>query len=207
MDVQQQGARGIGGVGGVNRSAGQFPDEPGVYGARQQAASLGRISRAGRVVQDPGHLGGRKIGVEQQARRRRDLGLQPLILQPAADLRGAPVLPDNGPVDRAAVRLVPHHRGLALITQAQGREMTQWAPARLHGLAQHGDAGLPYLVGVVLDPAVGGIKLLQWTGGLGQNIARRREHHGPRAGGSLVKRQQEAVGHGSVPLRKAVQAF
>ena len=44
----------------------------------------------------------------------------PLVFQIGADFRRAPVLPDNGLVDGLAGLALPHHRGFALVGDADG---------------------------------------------------------------------------------------
>ena len=46
VDVEQHRARGVAGVGDVQRAAGQLPDEPGVDRAERQLAGLGALPRA-----------------------------------------------------------------------------------------------------------------------------------------------------------------
>ena len=67
VDVEQQRARGIGGVGGVHLAAGEPPEQIAIDGAEHQLAALGARPRAGDVVQDPGDLGAGEIGIDDQA--------------------------------------------------------------------------------------------------------------------------------------------
>ena len=123
LDVVDQRARGIGGVGRVHLAAGQPPDQEAVDRAGEKLAALGALARAFHIVEQPGDLGAGKIGVEQQAGLFREFLLQPLLLQLLAERRGAAVLPDDGVVDRLAGRLVPDDDGLALVGDADRRDV------------------------------------------------------------------------------------
>ena len=145
VDVEEVGARGVGGAGRVEPAAGQPPDEKAVDRAEGEVAAP---ARAGERIEQPGELGRREIGVDQEAAARGDEGLPPLCAQPLAGGRRAPVLPDDGVVQAGAGRAVPEQRRLALVGDADGGG--QGVAGRL---AQHLDAGLPDLLRVVLDPA------------------------------------------------------
>ena len=102
-------------------------------------------------VQQPRHLGGREVGVEHQpgalAHERQVAGGGQLV----AAVGGAPVLPHDGPVQRAG-RCERFHattvsRWLVMPMAATGSSS---AGAQL---AQRGPHRVPDLVGVVLDPA------------------------------------------------------
>ena len=67
MDVVQHGARGVARVRGVHRAAREPPQQERIDGAERQLAALGRLARARDLVQQPGELGGREVGVDQEA--------------------------------------------------------------------------------------------------------------------------------------------
>ena len=67
IDIEQQRARGIGGVGCVHLAAGQPPEQKTVDGAESEPAGLGERARAFHMLEQPGDLGGGEIGIEQQA--------------------------------------------------------------------------------------------------------------------------------------------
>ncbi len=67
VDVEQQGARGVAVIGDVRLATAEVPDQPAVDGAEQQFAALGALLRPLHVVEDPAHLGGREIRIDQQA--------------------------------------------------------------------------------------------------------------------------------------------
>ena len=83
-DVEQQRARGIGGVGGVHLAAGQPPQQETVDGAEGELAGLRRRARAGDVVEQPGDLAGGEIGIEQQPGLGGDLRLVAAVAQQRA---------------------------------------------------------------------------------------------------------------------------
>ena len=57
------------------RPLGQMPDQEAVDRSRRQLAGLGRASGSRDVVEDPGDLGRREIGVDHQAGPLGDFGL------------------------------------------------------------------------------------------------------------------------------------
>ncbi len=99
VDIEQQRARGVGGVGGVHLAAGQPPQQIAIDGAEHQFAALGARARAGHVIEHPGDLGAGEIGIDDQAGLGRDRRLVAFALQPGADVGGAAVLPDDGAVN------------------------------------------------------------------------------------------------------------
>ncbi len=128
---------GVGGVGGVHAAAGQPPEQEAVDGAEQQLAALRPRARApAHVVEQPGDLGAGEIGVEQQAGLGGDVPARaPSAFSCCAGVGGAPVLPDDGAVDRLAGRAVPDDRGLALVGDADGGDVGRprcrpWRPRR-----------------------------------------------------------------------------
>ena len=73
-DVEQQRARGVGGVGRVHLAAGQPPEQEAVDRAEGEPPALRRRARALDVVEQPGDLRRGEIGIEQQPGTRRDRG-------------------------------------------------------------------------------------------------------------------------------------
>jgi hypothetical protein len=68
VDVVEQRARGVGGVGGMHLAAGQPPEQEAVDGAEGEFAPFGAGAGALHLVEQPGDLGAGEIGIEQQAR-------------------------------------------------------------------------------------------------------------------------------------------
>ena len=195
VDVEQQAAAGIGGVARMHLAAGQAPQQEAFDGAGRQRPLLRRGPAAGDMVEDPGDLGAGEIGIEDQAGLRRDLALMAGALQRLAAVGRAAVLPDDGVVDRLAGAAVPHHRGLALVGDA---DAGQRLGVEL-GLGERAAADLdrrpPDLLGVVLDPAGFRKDLRQLFLRAGHRPAGGVEHDGTSAGGALVDGEDVLGGH------------
>ena len=122
-DVVHQRARGVGRVGDEALAAGQPPDQEGVDRAEAELALGGARARALHIGQHPGQLGAGEIGIEQQAGLLGEELFQTLSLQLVAIACRAAVLPDDGVVDRLAGLAVPDDDGLALVGDADGRDV------------------------------------------------------------------------------------
>ena len=118
VDVEQQRARGVGGVSGVNLAAGEPPQQIAIDGAEHQLVAASPLARARHVIEDPGHLGAGEIGIDDEAGFGRDIRLVTVTLQSGADIGGAAILPDDGAVHGLSGGAVPHHGGLALVGDA-----------------------------------------------------------------------------------------
>ena len=124
LDVVDQRARGVGRVGGMHLAAGQPPDQETVDRAGQQFAASRRACA---------RLSHCRAARRSWCRRNRDRAAarsfcvnffsRPCLLQLLAERRGAPVLPDDGVVDRLAGRLVPDDDGFALVGDADRRDV------------------------------------------------------------------------------------
>ncbi len=152
LDVEEQGARGVGRVGGVDGAVGQFPKQKGIDGAERQFAVARPRPRAGHVIENPGELGRREIGIEHQAGARPDHRLMAFGLQPRAMIGGAAVLPDDRVVNRLAVGAAPHQRRFALVGQAESGDVLRAERARGEDVAHRRPRRLPQVGGIVLDP-------------------------------------------------------
>ena len=93
------------------------------------------------------------------------------LAQPGAQPFCAAVLPDDGVVDRTAGGALPDHDCLALIGDPDGCDVGEAVASFLNGRLERGDGRLEDLFGVVLDPAVPRIVLLQRRPGLSQRPA------------------------------------
>ena len=206
MNVVEAGPAGIGGVGDMDPAAGQTPDQEAVDCPETQLAGGGAVARALDPVKDPGKFGGGEIGVEKKAGLFRHHGFLAGILHHRADVGGAPVLPDDGVVDRLAGGAVPDDGGLALVGDADGGRHAAARP-RLgdHG-CRHIDGGLPDVLRIMLDPAIRREMLRELGRLLRQDGAGLVKEDGARAGGALVDGDDGAkVGHGtSVPVLSLV---
>ena len=106
-DVEQRGARRIGGVGRVRLAAGEVPEQIRVDRAEGELAGLRRRARAGYVVEQPRDLRRREIRIEQQSGALGDELLVPAADQRGANIMCAAILPDDRVVDRLAGRRDP----------------------------------------------------------------------------------------------------
>ena len=118
VDVEQQGAAGIADVGGVVLAACELPDQPCIDRAKGQFAPQGLSACTGNVVQQPAQLGGRKIRVQPQAGALLYQRLSALLSPLLAHRLGAPILPDDGVVQRQTGSAVPQQSGFALVGDA-----------------------------------------------------------------------------------------
>ena len=161
VDVEQQRARGIGGVGGVHLAAGQPPQQVAVDGAEQQFAALGALARAGHVIEQPGDLGAGEIGIDDQAGLCRDHRL--VRPRPSAGRRcrrcGGPARRWRGgsavPVARSHTTVVSRWLVMPIAAMSFGLDA-----GLLQRLAAGRERRGPDVLGLVLDPA-GGRKMLR----------------------------------------------
>jgi len=199
MNVEQQGAAGIGGVGEVRAAFAEIPDQPGIHSAEEQLARLGPGPRAGHVVQNPADLGAGEIGVQHQAGLLTDDFSLAFGTQPVADSGGAAVLPDDGVIHRRAAGPVPDHGGFPLVGDAHGGQLMPLHPGLPEAVAGHMGLGVENLVRAVLHPAGPGIDLGEFFLRHLDHAAPAVEQNGPRTGGALVQSQNIRGGH-ALPL-------
>ena len=174
-------------VGDVRRVARELPDQPAVDGPERQLAGLG-LARARRdVVEDPCDLAAGKIRVDDEAGAFADEVFVPVALQSIAVVGRAPVLPHDRVVDGSAGLSIPDDRRLALVGDADGRDIS-WAQVRAsERLGGDGDLCGPDLIGIVLDPARTRKDLLEFPLADGHD-SRRRDRRRWRASSSCPDR-------------------
>ena len=177
----------------------RFQMQPGVHVAEGQVARLGPIARAIDVVEDPADLRAREVGRQRQADLLAEAILAAVGRQLVDELVRAGVLPHERVVDGLARVAVPHHRGLALVGDAQRGDVVRARPGRLEGLVEDLLRARPDLLGVVLDPTGLRIDLLVLLLRHRLDAALVVEDHRPRAGGALVQ--------GCCELRHSVFSF
>jgi hypothetical protein len=148
------------------------------------------------VVEQPGDLAGREVGVEQQP----GLALHELaraaLGQRRAGGSGAAVLPDDRRVHGPTRRLLPQHDGLALVGQTQREQAARVDAGVVDRLPADRLRRAPDLLGVVLDPALAREGLPQRELRRAERAQARVEDDRTRARGALVERQQAAIGPG-----------
>ena len=197
-DVVQHGARGVGGIGGMHRPAGQLPDQIAVDGAEPQLARFGLGPRPLDMGQEPFQLGRREIGVKQQAGLVADHVAMSRRLQRRAAFGSAAVLPDNRIMDRLAGLGIPDNRGFALVGDADGGNVAGLDPGLGDGLPHRRQNRSPDIAHIMLDPARAGESLRKFL------LGRRDRHHPfvkqdrPAGGGALVDGKD--MGHEGWPI-------
>ena len=107
MQIVEQGTRCIRCIRHVAGTAAEVPEQPAVDGAEGQFAAPRTVAGAGNMIEQPFQLGAGKIGVEQQAGLFLKQRLQSGRAQRLADVGGAPVLPDDGAMQRATAGALP----------------------------------------------------------------------------------------------------
>ena len=172
------------------RPTGQVPEHPGVHRSEGQLGP--RLDTA--LGEQPLELGGREIGIENQARALPHQRQIPGVPKGVAPAGGAAVLPHERPMERSAAAAIPCHGRLPLVGHADGRD-------RLVPVGQLGGDGrqhmlhaAPDLVGVVLDPTGSGVVLGQLP--IGSEHRRSALVHGqrPHARGAGVDGEHDRHG-------------
>ena len=186
FDIEQHGARGIGRVGRMHLAAGEPPQQETVDGAEGELAWLGFGARAFDMVEQPGDLAGGKIRIEQQPGLGGDSGFVAAFAQRVASIRGAPVLPDDGVMDRLAGGAIPDHHRFALIGDADAGDIFRREARLRHRLAHDGDRGLPDFLRIVLDPARRRINLGEFALRGGERLKPGIEHDRARRCRALI---------------------
>ena len=173
----------------MHRASAQFPDQPTVDRAKRQFAAFGHAASAFYMVQYPLQFGGRKIGVDQQARFVLHLVGVACLSQAQALRLSTPVLPNNGVVNRLSGVAAPNHRGFALVGDAHRSHRTGADPGLRQGLSGGGQLALPNFFGVVFDPAGLRVDLAKLRLRRRQDAAIRPENDASRTRGALVQGQ------------------
>ncbi len=176
---------------------GQPPDQEAVDRTEGQFARFGPRSRARDILEQPLDLGAGKIGVQQQAGLFGDQRLMPLGLEPGAMGRRAPVLPDDGIVDRLAALAVPDQRRLTLVGNADGGHVASLDAGLGQGRLDGPDHALPDFLWVMLHPAVLRKDLREFLLAAAHNGAVLIEHDRPARGRALINRQN--IAHAILP--------
>ncbi len=195
--VHQQGARGVRDVGDVDaavaRAPGEVPQQPRVDGAEEQLPGLGARAGALDVVEDPARLGPGEVRRERQPGHVLEAFDAAVAGELVADRLRAGVLPDDGVVDRLAGRPVPHDGRLALVGDADSRDVGGVEVGLAECPTDDGAGVLPDLHGVVLDPARAreDLPVLELVDG--HDAAPSVEHHRPGARRPLVDRHDMAA--------------
>ena len=198
LDVEQLGAGGVGVIGQM--PPGELEQQPAVDGAADKV----RVpARPRQVVQQPAHLGRRKIGGKGQPG---DLLDAPTLAGDPPALLGRPAaLPDDGVVGGQAGLFVPDQHRLPLVAEARARHRGRVHAALLQQLAHHGQRVLVNLHRVVLHPALLGDDLAVLAVAAAEKTARPAEQHRLGALGALVDGEQISFSHSATIFRAARQ--
>ena len=190
-DIEQHGARGIGGIGRMHAPAREAPQQKAIHRAESKRTAFRRRPRARDIIQHPGELCRGEIGIGQQAGAFRQQRLMPLGAEFCAGIRGAAVLPDNGAMQAAPRSAIPKQRGFALIGNADAGDIGCAAACFLQSLTQACNGALPDILRLMLNPARGGEMLRQFhlRGRAWRQI--RPEGDGARRGRALIERKQQ----------------
>lgn len=114
VEVEQEGARGVGDVGGVDLASGELPEQPGVDGVEGEFAAGGAAEGAREDIEQSGEFRAAELRIEQESGAR---GRAVRGRGEAGGRRGcgAAVRPDEGGGEGAAGGPVPAQGGFALV--------------------------------------------------------------------------------------------
>src|SRR5207245_10599797 len=99
VNIEEHGPRGVRNVGRMHAAVREPPQEPGVNRAAGQLAALSASANAGQILEQPGALGAREIGVGDQAGFFAESAVEALAPDAIAHFGGAATLPDDGVMD------------------------------------------------------------------------------------------------------------
>jgi hypothetical protein len=168
-------------------AAGELEEQPGVDRAEDRPLhALG-------VAQQPLDLGRREIRIDDQAGALAHELFVAAGAQLDATLGGAPVLPDQRPVQRLAALGIPGDHGLALVGDADRVELASLDAGVDDRLDRDPTTHLPYFSGVVLDPAGSREMLLELRVGPTGDPPLGVEDEAGRPRRPLVDRQDQGV--------------
>ena len=198
VDIEEHRARGIRIVRCMHLVRREVPDKPGIDRARKELSFFCRSTSPVHMVQDPGNLRAREVGVGDEAAPLVDHLPRPFIEELLNLRRRTAALPHDCVVDGMSCLLLPDDRGLALVCDRDGREPVRMdAGLELH-LDHAGHDTRGDLFGVLLDPAWMRIEVLDRTACLPDGPAFFVEDDGTHAGRSCVERH-DIAGHGLPP--------
>ena len=195
IDVEQQCATGVRGIGGVHAAAREPPDQKRVDGAEQNFSRHTSLPQAGHRLQEVHDLRRREIRVEHEPRAPANVCLEPAGLEPCAHGRRHSALPDDGGRDRPARRPFPEDRRLALV----GDSDRGHGSGRRARLGEHPPRAVelraPDVFRIVLDdaeihaPLPEPRMLRKLLLGRGERPPVPIEEHGPARRGALIERE------------------
>jgi len=110
----------------VSAAATQPVNQPGIHCAESQRTCCRLAPRSLDVVEQPAHLCAREVGIGDKPCLAPDNAIESLALQSFADGRRSPALPDDRVVNRLVGTPIPDDRRLALIGDADGRNLLRF---------------------------------------------------------------------------------
>ena len=171
----------------MDRASGEFPKQPSIDRSECQTPLTGKPPKGRLLLQKPGHFGTGKIRIPDQPGDPPDLRFGGF--QPAAEIGGAAILPNNGPMDRFSGPAVPQERCLALVGNSDGGNLRKPNPPLLKPFSDDVQYRTPKVGRVMLHPAGLWEILMDFSVGLRNDSAVPVEENGARAGRSLVNRE------------------
>lgn len=195
-EIEQERAGSVGDIGGVDFSAGELPQQPGVDRAEGEFAASGASAGAGKVIEQPGEFGAAEIRIEEQAGFAAEKRLESAAFEPGAKFGGAAILPDDRAMKRAAGGSFPEQRGFALIGQADGGEIGPGEIGFGDGGERGAAGGFPEIGGIVFDPAGLRKMLGELLAGGALSVTLMVEYDGSGGSRALIEREDEFPAHG-----------
>lgn len=187
LDVAEHRAGGVGRIGDMNPSLGQFPDQPGVDRAKRKAAAPGKGAGPFDVLEDPSELGSGEVGVHDQAGPAANRSDEFVRLELIAHSCRATVLPDDRVADRLSGLAIPDEGRLALVRDANARDLDRLRAGQPNRLAGHGKLGGPDRLGIMLNPPRLGKQLRELLLRDGDNRSGSIKQDGARTGRPLIE--------------------
>ena len=177
-DVVQQRPRSVGAIRDVALPAREVPDQPAVDRPERKLALLGQRTRPVDMIENPRNLCSGEVWVDQETSLVPDHLLVAVVAKLRAEFGGPSILPHDRVVDRLTRLAIPYDRRLALVRNADRRDIA-WPHVRP---GKHLDGGRQLrgkdVDRVMLDPA--GVRILLFELMLGDacDLALVIEEHG-----------------------------
>ena len=191
MDVEEQRATGVRGVGRVHPPPGQPPEQEGIDGPGENLASRRAASQSAVPVEQVLELGAGKIRIEHQTGLASERPLETVCLQSIADRRRDPTLPDDGIGDRVPGRLLPDDDRLSLVGDADRRHVARRRARRAERCTGRGQLRRPDGLRVVLHVARRGKDLRKLALRRRRRATRATKHDRAARGGALIQGQND----------------
>src|ERR1019366_3958818 len=122
--IEKHGAGGVAGVGDVQATAGQLPQQPRVYGAESQTVRIGQLASIWHVIQNPGNFASGEVSIDKQAGALLYQLFMALCFELCTEYGGTAILPDDGVINRLAGCAVPNDGSFPLVGDADGGHIT-----------------------------------------------------------------------------------